>query len=180
MWIKTAAAGSWDCDTTAVEADLGGAQAVRGIPMSSSILVPIDVAQPSSWEHAIPKALELAATAGGARAITVMTVVRDLTMMFESAYFPFQVENMVEEARRKLQAIVSNYAASGVTVASEVRLGHIGAEILAVAKERAVDLIVMESHRPEMLDYLIGSNAAFVTRHARCSVLVLRRPAPGQ
>lgn len=38
------------------------------------------------------------------------------------------------------------------------------------------DFIVMQSHRPEMPDYLIGPNVAFVAMRAKCSVLVLRQP----
>jgi nucleotide-binding universal stress UspA family protein len=36
------------------------------------------------------------------------------------------------------------------------------------------DLIVVGSHRPAMKDYLLGTNAARVVRHAHCSVLVVR------
>ena len=55
-----------------------------------------------------------------------------------------------------------------------VREGSIYAEILSASRELGVDLIVMASHRPEMKDYLIGSNAARVVRHAPCSVMVVR------
>ena len=48
------------------------------------------------------------------------------------------------------------------------------AEILRVAEEAEADLIVVGSHRPAMKDYLLGTNAARVVRHARCSVLVAR------
>jgi len=48
------------------------------------------------------------------------------------------------------------------------------AEILAVAEEANADLIVIGSHRPAMKDYLLGTNASRVMRHARCSVLVAR------
>src|SRR5271167_3236762 len=48
------------------------------------------------------------------------------------------------------------------------------AEILAVAESAAADLVVVGSHRPAMKDYLLGTNASRVVRHARCSVLVAR------
>ena len=47
-------------------------------------------------------------------------------------------------------------------------------EILGVAEEVEADLIIVGSHRPVMKDYLLGTNAARVVRHARCSVLVAR------
>ena len=47
-------------------------------------------------------------------------------------------------------------------------------EILGVAEEAEADLIIVGSRRPAMKDYLLGTNAARVVRHARCSVLVAR------
>jgi nucleotide-binding universal stress UspA family protein len=48
------------------------------------------------------------------------------------------------------------------------------AEILRVAEEAEADLVVVGSHRSAMKDCLLGTNAARVVRHARCSVLVAR------
>ena len=48
------------------------------------------------------------------------------------------------------------------------------AVILVTAQEAGVDLIVVGSHRPAMKDYLLGTNAGRVVRHANCSVLVAR------
>jgi len=146
--------------------------------MFNAILVPIDIAQRSSWEHAVPQAIELAAA--GIGNVTVITVVRDLKAAFEGVAFPFQAELMMSSARDKLLEIVSAYRASSVAVNEEVRFGSIGREILSAARERRTDLIVMASHRPEVKDYLIGPNAAYVAQHAHCSVLVLRPPEPSR
>jgi len=43
-----------------------------------------------------------------------------------------------------------------------------------VAQEKGVDLIIIASHRPGLQDYFLGSTAAKVVRHAKCSVLVIR------
>jgi len=48
------------------------------------------------------------------------------------------------------------------------------AEILGVAEEAGAHLIVVGSHRPAMRDYLLGTNASRVVRHASSSVLVAR------
>jgi nucleotide-binding universal stress UspA family protein len=136
------------------------------------ILVPIDIEQLSSWEAALPQAIELAQASGGA--VTVVTVVRDLKAMFEGVQFPFQLELMMSRARGKLWDIVSAYRGGGSALEEEVRFGSVGHEILATARERKADLILMASHRPELKDYLIGPNAAHVAQHADCSVLVLR------
>lgn len=141
--------------------------------MFKSILVPIDIEHKSSWEFAIPEAMELA-RAGGAK-VAAMTVVRDVKSMMQAVRLPYQLEQMIDSARRTLGAILDEFQNAGVEIEREVRWGSIGQEILAAAEGRKADLIVMASHRPEMLDYLIGPNAAHVAQHARCSVLVVRK-----
>lgn len=143
--------------------------------MFKSILVPIDLAQESSWRFAIPEAIELA-KAGSGR-LTAMTVVRDMKSIFEGVALPFQLERAVADARIELAAIVGKFRTDATMIEQEVRFGSIGREVLAAAKGRACDLIVMASHRPEVLDHLIGPNAAHVAQHAFCSVLVLRKYA---
>jgi universal stress protein F len=104
-----------------------------------------------------------------------MTVVREPQVMFEGIYFSFQLDQMVAEAHSNLDKIVHKFHTTEIQIEQDVRFRSIGHEILTAAKDRAVDLIVMASHRPEMLDYLIGPNAAHVARHAACSVLILRQ-----
>lgn len=142
--------------------------------MFKLILVPVDIEQPSSWELALPQAIELAEASKGS--VIIMTVVKDLKAMFEGLHFPFQMELMISRARDKLVRIVSGYRSTNVPLTEEVRFGSIGHEILRTAHDCGTDLVVMASHRPEMRDYLIGPNAAHVAQHAKCSVLVLRRP----
>lgn len=144
--------------------------------MFKAILVPIDLAQESSWRSAIPEAMELAKASNGR--LTAMTVVRDAKSIFEGIVLPFQLERMVADARKDLARIVEKFRTSAMEIEQEVRFGSIAREILAAAKSRSCDLIVMASHRPEVLDYLIGPNAAHVAQHASCSVLVLRKYAP--
>jgi nucleotide-binding universal stress UspA family protein len=59
-------------------------------------------------------------------------------------------------------------------VSTSIRFGTIYEEILTAAEAIGADLIVTGSHKPNVSDYLLGSNAARVVRHADCSVLVVR------
>ena len=54
------------------------------------------------------------------------------------------------------------------------KAGGIYHELLQEASEWDADLVVVGSHRPVMSDYLLGSNAKTIVRHAQCSVLVVR------
>jgi len=138
-----------------------------------SILVPVDTAHRSSWQHALPQAIELAKPAGGT--VTVMTVVRDIQSMLAGIQMGFQLEHLIAQTEKALDKIVADCRADGVPMQRRVLTGSIGHEILKVAKELECDLILMASHRPEMRDYLIGPNAAHVASNAPMSVLVLRR-----
>lgn len=55
--------------------------------------------------------------------------------------------------------------------------GHSGRTIVDTATTLKVDCIVLGSHKPGLIDYLLGSTAARVVQHAPCAVHVARYPA---
>ncbi|MEO1537164.1 MAG: universal stress protein [Pseudomonadota bacterium] len=59
-------------------------------------------------------------------------------------------------------------------VTTKVLHGHAATQINSFAEKNDVDCIVIASHKPELADYLLGSTAARVVRHAPCSVHVIR------
>ena len=77
-------------------------------------------------------------------------------------------------SERELRTIVSNDVPSDVSVSTKVGHGSVYREILRIAQEEQVDLILMAAHRPGIRDHLIGPKAARVVSHSRCSVLVVR------
>ena len=88
-----------------------------------------------------------------------------------SAYLDEEVvQNAYEAARERLKARVADQD----DVTPVLRKGHTARTIVDYAAENDVDCIVMGSHKPGLADYLIGSTASRVTRHASCAVHVLR------
>ena len=141
--------------------------------MYKDILLPIDLNHESSWSKALPVTLEYC-KAFGSR-LHVVTVLPDFGMSIVGSYFPEGFEQKHrEEANRRLHEFVSARVPPGVEVQHIVLEGSPYREILAVAEQIGADLIVMASHRPELGDYLLGSNAERVVRHTRRSVLVVR------
>lgn len=55
--------------------------------------------------------------------------------------------------------------------------GHSGRTIVDTATSLKVDCIVLGSHKPGLIDYLLGSTAARVVQHAPCAVHVARYPS---
>lgn len=52
-----------------------------------------------------------------------------------------------------------------------VDLGNV---LIKAAEDMGVDLIVMASHIPGLLEHIFASNAGYVASHAKCSVYVVR------
>ena len=141
--------------------------------MYKTILVPIDLDQRSSWEKALPIAVEYSQIFGAR--LHVVTVLPVFGAGVVGSYFPADFEERASaEAEEKLTALVGDKVPSNLEVACHVAHGTVYEEILRLAGEIDADLIVMASHRPELKDYLIGPNAARVVRHAEVSVLVVR------
>lgn len=136
--------------------------------MYKSILVPIDMAHLDEWKST----LEAAATLGGGHAdITLLNVVEDIPN-WAAVELPRGIrEKSLQDSKEELETIASS-ASTDLKV--EVRAGHPYKTILEVAEEKNVDLIIITSHKPDLQDYFLGSTAAKVVRHARCSVLVIR------
>lgn len=57
---------------------------------------------------------------------------------------------------------------------AEIVKGHTYRTIIDYAGSNDVDYIVIGSHKPGLSDYLLGSTAARVVRHAPCAVHVIR------
>jgi nucleotide-binding universal stress UspA family protein len=103
--------------------------------------------------------------------ITLANVVEDVP-----SYVMVQLpEGVIDEAktnaRKELEAIA---AAAGVKADIEIGRGRAHSAILACADRIGADLIVIASHDPGLQDYLLGTTAARVVRHAKCAVLVTR------
>lgn len=141
--------------------------------MYQNILVPIDLAHRSSWRKALPVAIENARHWDAK--LNVITVVPEIDIGATAVHYPKGFGRKIqEEAKERLNEILQQEAPKDLSVQGIVEQGSIYREILRVAQDIKADLIIMASHRPELTDYLIGSNAARVVRHAQCSVLVVR------
>lgn len=81
-------------------------------------------------------------------------------------------QQLAEEAQKRLTALCSTLELPGA--ASAVVIGTPKQEIVRIAKERGVDLIVVGSHGRHGLQLLLGSTANGVLHLAECDVLAVR------
>lgn len=141
--------------------------------MYKEILIAIDLGHDSSWKKALPTAVEYAQKFEAN--LHLMTVVPNFGMSIVSQYFPKDFEKRaLKDAQDRLRAFIEDHVPEGIKAQVVVGHGSIPQEILRVAHQVRADLIVMQAHRPEVKDLLIGPNAGKVVAHAGCSVLVVR------
>lgn len=136
--------------------------------MYQTILVPVDITD-------VGKAgvmLETARKLGGANAEIVLTHIVDEIPSYIAAQVPGGYGGpATREAKETLSRLAGE---TGGNVEIDVRMGNPAQGILQVAEERGADTIVIASHRPGLEDYFLGSTAARVVRHAKCTVIVIR------
>ena len=90
-------------------------------------------------------------------------------------------EQLEDSAERELPKLAECDECSGLDVEELVVHGEAASEIVRVAAERKVDLIVLSSHgRTGLGRILFGSTAESVVRHAPCPVLVVKPPTPDE
>jgi len=83
-------------------------------------------------------------------------------------------DSMVEEAKQRLTEIGKQLNVS--TENQWVALGSAKREILSVAQEKQIDLIVIGSHSGLEISDLLGSTTNAILHHAPCDVMTIRHP----
>lgn len=140
--------------------------------MFKKILVPVDPNEIEFATPAITAAAGLADQSGGeVLLVGVLPVMNGYVTEFLPADFEAGFE---KETQDRVSAVAVENGLKPDRFKIKLRTGSVYHEVIDEAKESAVDLIVVTSHRPQMSTYLLGSNAAKIVRHATCSVLVLR------
>jgi nucleotide-binding universal stress UspA family protein len=140
--------------------------------MYKSILVPVDLAEADLATPAITAAVAFAQASGGdVRLIYVRSLVPITYMEFVPADFDAEQQ---DDAEARLATIAASVPLPEERVSAKVLMGSVHGEVLAEADASGADLIVIGSHEPGMLAYVIGSNASAIVRRAKCSVLVVR------
>jgi len=134
--------------------------------MYQKILVPM------ALDHGVSsKTLEIArALAVGAREVIALHVY-EAPQGSVNAYISKDAQKeAVATAKADLKAKTGHLDG----VKAEMVIGHTYRSIIDYAAENNVDCIVMGSHKPGFSDFLLGSTAARVVRHAPCAVHVYR------
>ena len=137
--------------------------------MFTKIMVPLDLAEKEKWSKAIKVAADLA-----------RRYAARLTLVSVGGGINGKVSHSVKEYER----LLANYAgqvakAEGIEVESRVYdvpdpSVELDRTLIAAIGETGTDLVVMASHLPGWVEYLVNSHAGRVASHAQVSVFVVR------
>jgi nucleotide-binding universal stress UspA family protein len=143
------------------------------------ILLPTDFS--GCGNYALPYAAAIARAANAT--VICVNVVEPIvpavgyTGMAEAMPIAEMNEQMEDSAERELPDVLNCEELHGLKVEEVIGHGDAAAEIVRIADERQVDLIVISSHGRTGLGRIIfGSTAEAVVRHAGCPVLVVKPP----
>ncbi len=139
--------------------------------MFKNILVPIDIAHIKKSEAMIEQAKAL--RDANQSEITLLNVLMDIPPYIALEVPAGTQEKNMADAKAELERLAKKHELPASTKI-KIRVGNAANEILEMSEKTGTDLIMIASHQPEFADYLLGSVAAKVVRHARCSVMVLR------
>lgn len=149
--------------------------------MTKIVLIPIDLEHKSSWQKALPTAVDQARILGGK--VELMTVVHHIVGGLDWRYairgaehgsLNYDIKDFVKQAEERLSEIAKEYIPDELFNGVVAKHGTIYEQIVETAEDIDAELIVMAAHRPSLKDYLLGPNTARVARHAHCSVQIVR------
>ena len=135
--------------------------------MYHKILVPVAFDADHDGHRGVAIARALAAPDAEITLLHVMEEVPAYAISYMPPEFREQTRAAVTEA---LQGYADEMGDGRVAVVE----GSPGSRITHWAQEHGCDLIVISSHRPGLQDYVLGSTAGRVVRHAPCAVHVIR------
>jgi len=143
--------------------------------MFRKILVPIDVSEEEVAKQSLEASVKLADTFGAeVRLIFVASPIVPTSPMAMIPQAVYDSIGVYEKSRLEEMAQGIDMPKERVSVV--VRIGGVHPEVLAEAADWQADLIVVGAHRPSMATFLLGSTAAALSRHAKCTVMIVRSP----
>src|SRR5437870_11445593 len=149
------------------------------LPRLEKLLLPTDFS--GCANYAVPYAAAIARATGAT--IVCVHVVEPIvpavgyTGLAEPMPIADITDQLEDSAERELPKLAECEECADLPVEEVIVHGDAAAEIVRVADERNVDLIVISSHgRTGFGRMIFGSTAEAVVRHARCPVLVVKPP----
>ncbi len=127
---------------------------------------------PMALDHGIsPQTIEIARTLRSEGGTITALHIFEAPQGTVAAYVD---EKIVKDAYQRAKDVMNEKLSGLDDVTGQIIDGHTARAIIEYADTHDIDCIVMGSHKPELSDYLLGSTATRVARHASCAVHIHR------
>lgn len=139
------------------------------------VLVPTDFSE--SARHALIYGTSFSKEYGAE--LVLLHVVETIAVGYASDLFPVPMAEVFQEisgyAKQELEKLAEQVKEKGVAVRTLLVQGKPSTEIIRIAREETIDMIVLGTHGKGVLDQaLFGSTTERVVRKAPCPVLSVR------
>ena len=141
--------------------------------MFSRILVPVDIHEIEVAREALAPAVAIAKQFDSM--MRLISVASPIPPAAPLASIPQTIfDSIGAYEKKRLDAFASTIDLPSERLSMTIRIGGVYPEVLAEAEEWSADLIVIGAHRRSMATFLLGSTASAVSRHANCTVMIVR------
>ena len=145
-----------------------------------NILVAVDLSEDS--EHVCRKALRLAQDHQARLTLLyVAEIFYQMSASYDPLFYPayediaLDEEEILKISRTRMDELVQSLAVDeNIELYNKVIVGIPKTEIVEMAEQQQVDLIVCGSHGRNGIELLLGSTANAILHHAPCDVLAVR------
>ena len=141
--------------------------------MFKNIIIPIDLSDKPSIKAILPKALSFANIFNAK--LHFVYIIPDFGIKMIADYLP---KNWATDQQEKYQAqmteLIKQQIPADIEIVFHIGRGAIYDEIIQYASDVKADLVIISAVRPQLRDYMLGSNASKIVRHSSVSVLVIR------
>lgn len=137
--------------------------------MFSKIMVPVDLAHAGELTRALTCATDMARHYGA-----------EIVYVGVTAQTPGPVAHSPAEFLAKLRAFAAGHGgADGVATSAHMIESHDPAvemdkALLRALSETGADLVIMQSHKPGLADYIFEGHGPYLAQHAGASVMLVR------
>ncbi|EDM71143.1 UspA domain protein [Roseobacter sp. AzwK-3b] len=137
--------------------------------MFKKIMTPVDLAHQGDLQKALAVTADLAKHYGAS-----------VVFVGATSSTPSATAHTPEEYRKKLEAFAKDQSeAHGFEASADMVIAHdpttdVDDVLLKAVRETGADIVVMQSHMPNILDYVWPSNGGKIAEHAKVSVFVVR------
>lgn len=143
--------------------------------MYKNLFIFVNPENPHSWELTLPVAINMAKDKPDT-IINVLSVVPDFGMAVVAQFFDKNTDHELNlKVMDSIKAFISEHIPHNLTTRPIVAEGSVRECILKMSAEVDADLILLPPTRYPSDLYDLGATAAHVARHAKCSVLIVRK-----